>query len=314
MAAVRDIGFPYFAGVLPWRSTWAPPDAPYFNSGVLVISLDRWREQDLGARARTRRAARVSSARPVCPECACLDSWHPMPPRWNVQRGHFWPDGPPLGGRGHGGDDGRGRTTRGHALLQSALEQAVARRMRSPIPRRMVRRARCNTWAGWLPPRRSLQKPRFRKLKPVVERSLTIPIARRGPDGAMRRGRRSSAPPVRQADLRSRSGLVMRKLVDPMSLAIVRRVSLVLARALPPRSSDVTRDQGLAVSLQSGITEMSKNAIGWFRMSRRALGCRCRWQHLSVHDFPGRGRARRCRRSSHESKPGIPRRASLAIP
>ena len=38
VAAVRDIGFPYFAGVLPWRALGLPPGAPYFN---LVFSWSR---------------------------------------------------------------------------------------------------------------------------------------------------------------------------------------------------------------------------------------------------------------------------------
>ena len=51
--AVRDPIVPW-AGApmgLPWREVEVAADAPYFNSGVLVIPLDRWRVEHLGRRA-----------------------------------------------------------------------------------------------------------------------------------------------------------------------------------------------------------------------------------------------------------------------
>ena len=51
--AVRDPNVPW-AGAplgLPWRDVEVAADAPYFNAGVVVIPLDRWRSEQLGRRA-----------------------------------------------------------------------------------------------------------------------------------------------------------------------------------------------------------------------------------------------------------------------
>jgi lipopolysaccharide biosynthesis glycosyltransferase len=53
LAAVRSRVAPFAAspgGILQWRLLGIPSNAPYFNSGVLVLNLDRWRERDVTAR------------------------------------------------------------------------------------------------------------------------------------------------------------------------------------------------------------------------------------------------------------------------
>jgi lipopolysaccharide biosynthesis glycosyltransferase len=50
VAAVREAASPWAAGPLgpDWRTLGIEPDAPYFNAGVLVIDLVRWRAEGVG--------------------------------------------------------------------------------------------------------------------------------------------------------------------------------------------------------------------------------------------------------------------------
>lgn len=53
IGAVRSRVAPYFAspgGVQRWRDAGVPSTAPYFNSGVLVMDLERWRARDVTRR------------------------------------------------------------------------------------------------------------------------------------------------------------------------------------------------------------------------------------------------------------------------
>ena len=47
LAAVRDAGAPFPAGPsgTDWRSVGLAPDTDYFNSGLMVLPLDRWRAE-----------------------------------------------------------------------------------------------------------------------------------------------------------------------------------------------------------------------------------------------------------------------------
>jgi lipopolysaccharide biosynthesis glycosyltransferase len=176
VGAVRDIGFPSFAGIVPWRALELPPDAPYFNSGVLVISLDLWREKDLGARALELGARHTFRLRDQCAlNVACLSSWRRLPPRWNVQRGHFWPDGPPW-------------AVEGVDAMTAALERPAIMHFCSPRWNRPWL-AECDhpyrdewfaalaatPWAGWQPPERSRRTRTYRTLKLVRQAVLTDP-------------------------------------------------------------------------------------------------------------------------------------------
>jgi lipopolysaccharide biosynthesis glycosyltransferase len=172
VAAVRDIGFPYFAGILPWRALGLPPDAPYFNSGVLVISLDRWRELDVGARALELGARHTFRLRDQCAlNVVFLDSWHRLPPRWNVQRGHFGLDGP-------------GWVFEGVDAMTVALEQPAVMHFCRPRWNRpwlpecdhpyrdeWFAALASTPWADWVPPQRSRRSRAFAKLK-VVRRAV----------------------------------------------------------------------------------------------------------------------------------------------
>jgi lipopolysaccharide biosynthesis glycosyltransferase len=90
LAAAPDGAVPFCSsarGVREWRTLGIPPDAPYFNSGVLVIHLERWRERRV-----TRRVRQVleSGREPLDflhqgPMNAVLwNDWQPLDIRWNL--------------------------------------------------------------------------------------------------------------------------------------------------------------------------------------------------------------------------------------
>src|SRR5438874_2281209 len=53
IGAVRDAYLPWMARnwTFHWRDVDVSPDAPFFNSGVMVVALGRWRDEEVGARA-----------------------------------------------------------------------------------------------------------------------------------------------------------------------------------------------------------------------------------------------------------------------
>lgn len=53
LLAVRDLGTPYVSsrwGIAKYRELGLAPETPYFNSGVLVINLQRWRAENISQR------------------------------------------------------------------------------------------------------------------------------------------------------------------------------------------------------------------------------------------------------------------------
>ena len=53
LGAVADAGHPWIGTVhsLPWQTLGLDPSAPYFNGGMLVIDVEKWRAQAVGQRA-----------------------------------------------------------------------------------------------------------------------------------------------------------------------------------------------------------------------------------------------------------------------
>lgn len=51
VGAVRDPASPWAGISLPWRELDVDPSVPYFNAGILVVPLDRWRAERVGPRA-----------------------------------------------------------------------------------------------------------------------------------------------------------------------------------------------------------------------------------------------------------------------
>jgi lipopolysaccharide biosynthesis glycosyltransferase len=176
VAAVRDVGFPAFAGVIPWRDLGLPPDAPYFNSGVMLLSPARWREADVGERA-LQLGTQYSFE--LLDQCAlnvvCHDAWRRLPPRWNVQRGHLWRDG-----RVWSFEDVEGLTA---AQEDPAVVHFCRPRWNRPWlvecdhPYRddwfdaLARTA----WAGWQPAKRPLKTRAYRQLQQVRRALVTDP-------------------------------------------------------------------------------------------------------------------------------------------
>lgn len=88
VGAVRDSANPWAAG--PWGAPWAQlgmdPGSPYFNAGVLVIDLPRWRAGEVGARS----LDLLRRTRPRWGDQDGLNTvleghWQELPRRWNLQ-------------------------------------------------------------------------------------------------------------------------------------------------------------------------------------------------------------------------------------
>lgn len=176
IAAVLDIGFPSFAGIIAWRDLGLEPDARYFNSGVLAIDLDRWRELDVGAQALELGARHYFRLRDQCAlNVACVDDWHRVPARWNVQRGHFWTNGPPWAIEGS------------DAMTDALADPAVMHFCRPrwnrpwlvecdhPYRDRWFEALDTTPWKGWRPPKRPLHTRAYRTLRHVRRALLDDP-------------------------------------------------------------------------------------------------------------------------------------------
>lgn len=88
LGAVPDAQSPWAAGPLgpPWQELGLDPSSGYFNSGVLLIDLEGWRQDRTGHRC-------LELLRRLSPTWGDQDGlntvlenrWHPLPRRWNVQ-------------------------------------------------------------------------------------------------------------------------------------------------------------------------------------------------------------------------------------
>jgi lipopolysaccharide biosynthesis glycosyltransferase len=176
VAAVRDIGFPSFAGIMPWRDLDLPPDAPYFNSGVLLVALDRWRVTDVGGRALELGAQHTFKLRDQCAlNAACIGAWHRLPPRWNVQRGHFRHDGPPWSLEGV---DAMSAAQERPAIIHFChprWNRPWLVECDHPYRDRWFAALERTPWAGWRPAQRPLKTRAVRQLKQVRQALVTDP-------------------------------------------------------------------------------------------------------------------------------------------
>jgi lipopolysaccharide biosynthesis glycosyltransferase len=88
--AVQDMAIPHVScplGLGAWRALGPPADAPYFNSGVLVIDLDVWRQKEFGAKAICYLRSRKRSIALYDQEAlnaVLLGRWGRVDPRWNL--------------------------------------------------------------------------------------------------------------------------------------------------------------------------------------------------------------------------------------
>lgn len=78
-------------GVRSWRALGLPEDAPYFNSGVMVVDLGRWREGEIEERVirylREHRDEVVFWDQEGLNAVLC-ERWKPLDPRWNWSAQH----------------------------------------------------------------------------------------------------------------------------------------------------------------------------------------------------------------------------------
>ena len=88
--AVQDMAIPFVScplGLGEWRALGLPRFTPHFNSGVLVIDLNTWRNEDIGGktirylRSRKRHIALYDQE---ALNAILLGRWGALDPRWNV--------------------------------------------------------------------------------------------------------------------------------------------------------------------------------------------------------------------------------------
>jgi lipopolysaccharide biosynthesis glycosyltransferase len=88
VGAVRDAASPWAAGALGtnWRELGMAPDSPYFNSGVLILPLERWRREELGEAAlAVLRRVRTPWGDQCAMNLVAEGRWLELPRRWNLQ-------------------------------------------------------------------------------------------------------------------------------------------------------------------------------------------------------------------------------------
>ena len=89
-AATQDLSVPYVSdprGVQLYEERGLSPDAPYFNSGVLVMNLEWWREHEVPKRVfdyvRSRSESMVFNDQDAL-NYVLAENWKPLDRRWNV--------------------------------------------------------------------------------------------------------------------------------------------------------------------------------------------------------------------------------------
>jgi lipopolysaccharide biosynthesis glycosyltransferase len=96
LGAVRDPIVPWAAAPygLAWSEFGLSPEMPYFNAGVMLIPLDRWRSEDVCRRAvELVSRHRLTHADQCALNIVAAGDFLPLPPRWNLQAGHLTGDG-----------------------------------------------------------------------------------------------------------------------------------------------------------------------------------------------------------------------------
>jgi len=94
IGAVRDAYRPWMVrnDTFNWRDAGVAPDAPFFNSGVMLVDLDQWRRRDVRAHA----LALLSEHSRMFDQCALNivheHEWTALEPVWNVQSYHLFGD------------------------------------------------------------------------------------------------------------------------------------------------------------------------------------------------------------------------------
>jgi lipopolysaccharide biosynthesis glycosyltransferase len=111
VAAVTDQAIPVVSsprGLKDWRARGIPADAPYFNGGVLLMDLARWRSHDVTGRALQYLAmnrGRIDFFHQSALNAILWDKWLRLDQRWNLVASLA---GRPYGSRNSAGVDNPG--------------------------------------------------------------------------------------------------------------------------------------------------------------------------------------------------------------
>lgn len=99
LGAVRDFGYPTLGSRFP---AMEEPEQPYYNTGVLLVDLNAWRDQHLTRLTQGKLNMTRSSHGPFCPDqdamnLALVGHWQELDPAWNaqmiaLQHVERWPD------------------------------------------------------------------------------------------------------------------------------------------------------------------------------------------------------------------------------
>ncbi|HEY3672408.1 MAG TPA: glycosyltransferase family 8 protein [Acidimicrobiia bacterium] len=92
LAAVRDSVCPWAASplCLDWRELGIAPDTPYFNAGVMLIPVARWRANRFPAQTLELLRRHAFLYGDQCALNSVADgNWTALAPHWNAQSGHF---------------------------------------------------------------------------------------------------------------------------------------------------------------------------------------------------------------------------------
>lgn len=168
IAAVRDSNVPWAASMMgsPWREIGLDPSSPYFNSGMMLIDLARWREESIGKRA----LELLQTFKPHWGDQDSLNAilehqWLELPMRWNVQTADFTGYCP------------------GWALWRDKVEQAIAdpalihytgldkpwhHGTQHPKATEWLGWLDRTSWAGWRP-----SEPKVGRLESLVRGAMT---------------------------------------------------------------------------------------------------------------------------------------------
>lgn len=98
LLAVQDAVIPFVSstlGVQRWRALGYPPDTPFFNSGLMVVNLVRYRTEQIGAQVfdyllRYRDELNLFGNQEGF-NAILAERWAPLDPRWNVVHGVYDP-------------------------------------------------------------------------------------------------------------------------------------------------------------------------------------------------------------------------------
>jgi lipopolysaccharide biosynthesis glycosyltransferase len=179
LGAVRDASVPW-AGAprgLAWQTLRLDPDTPYFNTGVMVVSLGEWRSRDVGTRAFELLATHDFR----WPDQDALNAvfrgdWEVMKPKWNVQAAHVAEQGS-LGWIAEDHAD-MARALEAPAIVHfnfSPMNRPWQPRCRHPQRQRWLNVLDTTPWAGWRPaePRESVLARLARRLRRSLRVLLT---------------------------------------------------------------------------------------------------------------------------------------------